>query len=301
MKKNNEVYRDEQFVLGLKNDIPYLKIDSAVYKLTCHPYEPCLYITDENGTMTAVHNAFNPFVVLELFYNKKTITSITGLEYDAKDFCQMVEYAAGIGNITISDAEKVFGGREKKKVAEQPKNLKAAFFDDKKNNLPTIGTVIKNDSFYDIYSEYPDSVIDYCLIKNNYNYCGYESHRGVLALACGKLFYDVDGELEWQYDLEKAAAKKIDADELFTSENEKMTYRKAFLKPPHTNNYSDANFDKINDALFPDGKEELEIYKWSTDWSEYFDDGHEWWGTLCLTVYDKKLDRFAVIMASATD
>ena len=34
---------------------------------------------------------------------------------------------------------------------------------------------------------------------------------------------------------------------------------------------------------------------------EYFDEGHEWWGALCLTVYDKTLDRFVVIMASATD
>ena len=33
----------------------------------------------------------------------------------------------------------------------------------------------------------------------------------------------------------------------------------------------------------------------------YFDDGNEWWGALCYTVYDKNLERFVVIMASATD
>ena len=80
-----------------------------------------------------------------------------------------------------------------------------------------------------------------------------------------------------------------------------MNYRKAFLKPPHTNSYSDADFYKINAALFPNGTGGLEVYEWTTDWSEYFDEGHEWWGTLCLTVYDKALNRFAVIMSSATD
>ncbi len=61
------------------------------------------------------------------------------------------------------------------------------------------------------------------------------------------------------------------------------------------------DFWKINAALFPKGQDELEVFEWTTDWSDYFDDGREWWGTLCLTVYDKSLDRFAVIMASATD
>ena len=61
------------------------------------------------------------------------------------------------------------------------------------------------------------------------------------------------------------------------------------------------DFDRVNAALFPNGTNELEVYEWTTDWSDYFDEGHEWWGALCFTVYDKTLDRFAVIMASATD
>ena len=62
-----------------------------------------------------------------------------------------------------------------------------------------------------------------------------------------------------------------------------------------------ADFDRLNAALFPEGTEGLEVYEWTTDWSEYFDEGREWWGTLCLTVYDKGMDRFVVILASATD
>ena len=301
MKKNNEVYHDEQFILGWQDDIPYLKADEKKYILTGQPYEPCLYITDENGRLTVVHNSFYAYDILDFFCDGYTVTSVTGFEYNAKDFCCMVEYAAGKGDISISDAEKVFGDWKSKKVIEESKTLKKKSSDIEKDIVPAIETVIENDLFYDIYKEYPDSVIDYCLIKNNEPYCGYESHRGALKAACIKLFYDVGDELEWQYDIEKADANKITADELFATENKKLTYHSAFLKPPYPNGYKNADFERVNDALFPNGMEEIEIYEWTTDWSEYFDDGHEWWGTLCLTVYDKKLDRFVVIMASATD
>jgi len=52
MKKSNKVYCDEQFVLGWKDDIPYLVAEGKKYILTGQPYEPCLYITDENGRLT---------------------------------------------------------------------------------------------------------------------------------------------------------------------------------------------------------------------------------------------------------
>ena len=83
--------------------------------LTCHPYEPCLYITEENGCKTAVHNAFDPFDVLDAFSRGETITSITGREYDALDFCRIVEYAAGMSDIGINDAEVVLGDDNKRK------------------------------------------------------------------------------------------------------------------------------------------------------------------------------------------
>ena len=57
----------------------------------------------------------------------------------------------------------------------------------------------------------------------------------------------------------------------------------------------------MNAALFPNGIDGLEVFGWTTDWSDYFDEGHEWWGSLCLTVYDQTLGRFVIIMAAATD
>ncbi|OSZ78942.1 hypothetical protein CAP35_12045 [Chitinophagaceae bacterium IBVUCB1] len=43
------------------------------------------------------------------------------------------------------------------------------------------------------------------------------------------------------------------------------------------------------------------IYKWSDDWSNYFDVGKEWWGTFFWTLYDKTTNHITVIAASTTD
>lgn len=153
-----------------------------------------------------------------------------------------------------------------------------------------------DDPFYLLLAEYPDLVVDYFIVQDNW-YCGYESHRMALKFA-----YDSLSD-EWTGDPNSATGKIIPAEKLMSSEdrNGKLNYRKAFLDPPHKISYSENDFKRVNDALFPNGTDELEVYEWSTDWSDYFDDGREWWGTLCLTVYDKTLNRFVVIMASATD
>ena len=154
----------------------------------------------------------------------------------------------------------------------------------------------EDDPFYALIAEYPDLAVDYRIVKLE-RYCGYESHRDALKTAHAEL----DGD--WIGDPAKAVGKRIDPAELFSSRyrDGTLNYRKAFLYPPHPNGYSGIDFVRVNDALFPNGTEALEVYEWTTDWSDYFDEGHEWWGTLCLTVYDKSLDRFVVIMASATD
>lgn len=44
-----------------------------------------------------------------------------------------------------------------------------------------------------------------------------------------------------------------------------------------------------------------EIYKWSDDWSNYFDAGKEWWGTFYWTLLNKDTKQVIVIGASASD
>ena len=159
------------------------------------------------------------------------------------------------------------------------------------------------DSFYKLIAEYPDIVCNYCIITKTEGdslYCSADSHRRALGSAADKLF---DGGREWSYDLSRARSKKIKSKALFApiGSDEWLNYRKAFLCPPSKHTYTDADFERVNSVLFPGGTDGLEVYRWTTDWSEFFDDGREWWGALCLTVYDKSLDRFVVIMASAAD
>jgi len=297
------VYQDEGYTLGQQADRPYLIANGEKYLLSCHPYEPCLYITSEGDFQTAVHNAFDPSAVLASFYSGDTVASITGFEYDAKDFCRMVEYAADMGNLNIDDAEKVFGNRPKKKIAEKkPRNEKPP---QRNGNPPRVeeGRIIEDERVSAILSEYPDIVVDYCIVKTEHIAKGRNAHWYALVCACRKLLIDDDGEAVWRCDLGGAEGKPIDTAALLAAASEKRgaNYRGAFLYPPHGGRYSNKAFDRVNAALFPNGTDGLEAYEWTTDWSEYFDEGHEWWGALCLTVYDKTLDRFVVIMASATD
>ncbi len=300
------VFRDQRFTLGRDDDTAYLLIADKKFRLTSHPYEPCLYITGEDGFMTVVHNAFVPEFVLDSFSKGETVTSITGREYDAKDFCEMAAYAAHMGDVNIDSVEKVFSGRpEKKSVADAYEPDGVTFRETKNDSTgfvrPESGET-PDDPFYDLIAEYPDSVVDFCIVKNNISHHGYSSHLCALATACEKLFTDGD-ESMWEYDVDKANGSQIRAQTLFAADDgtDNLNYRSAFLNPPNGNSYHETDFKRINAALFPNGTDGLEVYEWSTDWSDYFDDGHEWWGALCLTVYDRSLDRFVVILASATD
>ncbi|MBQ7171533.1 MAG: hypothetical protein IJR89_04570 [Clostridia bacterium] len=304
-RENAVVYRDGRYTLGEKDGAPCVIAGGAAYRLSCHPYEPCLYITDEKDRLTAVHNAFDPSAVLCVFAGGGTVTSITGLEYNAQDFCRMVEYAAGRLDLQIDEAEKVFGGRAKRKnpPPERKKEKENPPLGEREEDpRPETGRIAEDERFAAALRDYPDAEIDFCLVITDGALRGYGAHRSALALACRSLFFDGE-EAVWDYDLGRAEAKPIGADALFAPDDPAgpLSYRRAFLSPPHGNAYTGADFERVNDALFPNGREDLEVYEWTTDWSEYFDEGHEWWGALCLTVYDKSLDRFAVILASATD
>ncbi len=161
----------------------------------------------------------------------------------------------------------------------------------------------EEDPIYALIAGYPDCAVEYCVVRQDGRYLGCESHRAALKTAWRTRFAaDEDGEPR-QGDPDLAEGKRIAVDELFSPEDRDgaLNYRRAFLCPPHGNGYTGRDFARVNAALFPNGTDGLEAYTWTTDWSEYFDDGHEWWGALCLTVYDKSLGRFAVMMASATD
>ncbi len=60
-------------------------------------------------------------------------------------------------------------------------------------------------------------------------------------------------------------------------------------------------FDAIIDGLFGGFRDDLEILRWSNDWSNYFDAGHEWWGAFWWTIHDPSRKTLIAVAASASD
>ncbi len=86
----------------------------------------------------------------------------------------------------------------------------------------------------------------------------------------------------------------------------KIGFVYAFLDPPHSFMCGKTIFEKGNffldfcRLLFTDISQ-IEVYKWSTDSSNYFDAGKEWWGVFFWTVHNPYQDWYIGIIASTTD
>ncbi len=80
-------------------------------------------------------------------------------------------------------------------------------------------------------------------------------------------------------------------------------YAYAFALPPYGLDASHAEVDALFrtalDSLF-DSLVNVEIWQWTTDWSNAFDEGHEWWGAYLWTVLVTGRHIVAVL-ASTTD
>ena len=171
------------------------------------------------------------------------------------------------------------------------------------------GAAFTDDAFYRLIAENPDIGCDYRLINaaNRYAemsgvfpYRGADSHR--LALACA-LRDSVSDKKERAIDVQGAKCRKLSGKALFAPVDSDpwRNYRNAFLHPPHANACTDDDFERVNAVLFPGGAEGLEVYRWTAHRVGHFDKGGDRRGALCLTVYDKTLDRFVVITAPAAD
>ncbi|MDF1660714.1 MAG: hypothetical protein P1V97_03025 [Planctomycetota bacterium] len=80
----------------------------------------------------------------------------------------------------------------------------------------------------------------------------------------------------------------------------------ALSNPPYNMRYSDpcefnTLFQGLCFALFGGLSEELIIYRWDTNWSNYFDAGREWWGTFLWTIQRPGSSSISVIAGSTTD
>ena len=183
--------------------------------------------------------------------------------------------------------------------------------------------------------------VDYHLLIDDKPYDGPGSHREALDMVFEELekrdledqektremFGDrvADKLHPWTYDVGKAQSKLIDPQEFFYCPNIVKTdyygnvwydaewkpnddnigttvpYWYAVLEPVYGRRNKPEDFKKVNEVLFPKGTDALDICEWTTDWSDYFDAGHEWYGACCWSIYDKTMNRYVVMLVSATD
>lgn len=82
-------------------------------------------------------------------------------------------------------------------------------------------------------------------------------------------------------------------------------YAEAFTDPPYglqmTKAEKHAFFSDVTAVLFNNFDDDLEVMQWSTDWSSYFDAGHEWWGSFWWTIHNKTKNQLIIVAASTTD
>ena len=160
-----------------------------------------------------------------------------------------------------------------------------------------------------LLAEYPDLACVYRLVTPGgrdaetngvFPYRGADSHR--LALACAARGSRSDGK-ERSCDGKAVKGRKLSGNALFAPVHSDgwRNYRRAFLYPPHGRSYTDSDFERVNAVLFPGGAAGLEVYRWTARRPEDSGEGCERQDPLCLTVYDRSLDRFVVITASAAD
>lgn len=172
--------------------------------------------------------------------------------------------------------------------------------------------------FYELYRKYPRCVLDYVIIGDSGEYQRLEGHKKAVLFAFSVINERIKPSgIQWSFDEGRMRAKKESVSEFFAAPEkpykkirkdvtlmdlpEELKYWSAFLEPPHSTGYTLADWEKMNEVLFPSGREELEIYRWNDDFSDYFYAGREWWGNAMWSIWDPQMRRYVVIGASSTD
>ncbi len=189
------------------------------------------------------------------------------------------------------------------------------------------------DPFYKLIGNYENHHIDYFLIKEDTPHCGYRSHKDAVLFAMIKLIernlnnqlkFELrilgkasdESPMQWNLDIGKAHAHQIEPAALFyvpeiiqtgcidqriydcelsePIKGEQVPYWYAF----YTSENGSDEFRKVNSALFPEGLVELEVYEWTTDWSNHFYNYYYGFRGGCWSIYDKRKKRYAVIIYS---
>lgn len=178
--------------------------------------------------------------------------------------------------------------------------------------------VVEHGAYELLRNKFERVCLDYVILLSDGVYEGIESHKKAVIEAfqiLNQRFADID--LHIDFNAEQMSAQQDSIDHLLNLPPESISavktknnrsysvvhpipYWYAFLEPPQGTPYTQSDFIAFHDTLFPN-KNGLEVYRWNDDFSNYFDEGKEWWGTGLWTVYDKNAGMFVVIGASLSD
>ncbi|UQY37422.1 hypothetical protein K8U54_06040 [Pseudomonas fulva] len=111
-------------------------------------------------------------------------------------------------------------------------------------------------------------------------------------------------------DLAQARPQPLSADAVRELASEDGLLCRAFCAPPYGTQLQAADFREWLQTLrlYPD--EGMQVLDWvgnadaepqRSTWSSYFDDGKQWWGIWCLTLYNPRRRTLSALTASATD
>lgn len=130
-------------------------------------------------------------------------------------------------------------------------------------------------------------------------------------------FFD---ELKYNHEAHKAVCTELDSKKIVKVTNATLTLQAiswyeqlihAFYHPPYGLQSSDIEIIKdlfTHLGLLPN--QPVQVLDWVGNfekephrsyWCDYFDDGKEWWGIWCMTIFNQRNQTLAVLMASSTD
>lgn len=138
-------------------------------------------------------------------------------------------------------------------------------------------------------------------------YFNFKEQRPILLGTTGKPFENVTVFIDYYHYDDSESPENIVIVNDSNSDFATQGYADAFLKPPHSfgkqgmTNYNIGKYFLDFNQFFFDNIEDLKIYSWPTDCSNYFDDGKEWWGSFFWTVYNPTKNWYVGIAASTTD
>lgn len=78
------------------------------YYISCHPYEPCLYLKQGDTYALTLHNAFTQEEIIKVFRAGRRLRAIDGTTYDETEFCKVLAGALDHGrdNVDFTYAAK---------------------------------------------------------------------------------------------------------------------------------------------------------------------------------------------------